>query len=79
MPTIDQQINDVCAFLHRFLSGERGFTTSDVRAGIARLRELEPQISHEASRTACGALVRDVGVKLDSAAANPLPRSGVRS
>jgi len=29
MPTVEQQINETCAFLHRFLSSERGFTTSE--------------------------------------------------
>ena len=65
MRTIEQQMNDVCAFLHRFLSGERGFTTSDVLAGISRLRELEPELPPAASREICRSLVRQVCVKLD--------------
>ncbi len=65
MRTIEQQMDDVCAFLHRFLSGERGFTTSDVLAGISRLRELEPEIPHGASRADCRSLVRQVCEQLD--------------
>jgi len=65
MPTIEQRVSDACDFLHRFLSGERGFTTTDVLAGIARLRRLEAEIPNEATRVACRSIVREVCQKLE--------------
>jgi hypothetical protein len=43
MHSVEQAVEDTCAFLSRFLAGERGFTTEDVLAGISRLRELHHQ------------------------------------
>lgn len=65
MQTTKQQINDAYDFLHRFLSGERGFTTGDVLAGVTRLRTLEPQVPDESIRVACRSIVQQVCVKLD--------------
>lgn len=65
MHTIEQQqINDAYDFLHRFLSGERGFTTGDVLAGITRLRQLESHMPNEARLTACRSIVEQVCEKL---------------
>lgn len=37
----EQDFEDSCTFLSRFLAGERGFTSADVLAGISRLRQLQ--------------------------------------
>lgn len=43
MKSAEQAVAEGCAFLARYLSGERGFLTADVLAGIGRLRELHRQ------------------------------------
>jgi len=50
MTTIKTQIEDSCAFLARYISGERGFTDDDVLAGIGRLRVLHGQCEIETDR-----------------------------
>jgi len=62
--TIKSQIDDGCAFLARFVSGERGFTDDDVLAGIGRLRVLHSQCENETDRALVKQWVRRCCEKL---------------
>lgn len=64
MDTIKRQVEDSCAFLERFVSAERGFTTGDARAGIGRLRRLIVQSDSDADRRLAKQWVRCACEKL---------------
>lgn len=64
MVSIEQQVQESCDFLRRYLAGERGFSSGDVLAGIARLRELHGRSNSAASRGLAMELVRKSCEKL---------------
>jgi hypothetical protein len=64
MISIQQEIQESCDFLRRYLVGERGFSTGDVLAGIVRLRALHGQSASGIDRRVAAQLVRQSCEKL---------------
>jgi hypothetical protein len=64
MIAIEQEIEESCHFLRRFLAGERGFSTGDVLAGIARLRDLHGRSTSSLDRDLARVCVRRACEKL---------------
>jgi hypothetical protein len=64
MISIQQEIQESCDFLRRYLAGERGFSTGDVLAGIVRLRALHGRSTSAIDRGLAVQLVRESCEKL---------------
>jgi hypothetical protein len=64
MKTSEKDWDEACAFLQRFLGGDRGFTSEDALAGVARLKDMQGQLRDSDMRRQSRLLARSVREKL---------------
>ena len=65
MPFVERDVAEACAFLHRFMAGERGFTSKDAVAGVHRLGDLQEHLRDPERRRESREIAHLVCQKLD--------------